>query len=324
MKKYTMKIVLIISAICVLIISITIGIVLTEHKEEVSIPSNENIKNMNEETQTDIVIIKNGNIENEKLIDEFIEKVSTTTEEIELKIHEYSTETEFKEKQITYVPGTYNQAKKEGKTTNVYAGEPTIESYKQVYGYYIYQIGNDEENAEIFDNFHWKIKRNTKEGKVDIIFINHDLIQVTEIPVILSYQLSSAEYHQEFELKFEQRQNKEVKEIFSKNTLEDYNFNIYTYAGDVTIIKEGKEYDFKQALENKIITIEDILNQGKLDAKYGICEEGYYSDGGSIEYQYPKYTVLKYHSLDGNGDFVIGSTGSSGQIINEVSEILYK
>ena len=324
MKGNIIKIILTIAVIFVLIISITIGILLTNPKEEVSIDSTETIKNMSEQTQTDIVIIKNRNIENEKLIDEFIEKVSTTTEEIVLKIHEYSSETEFEEKQVTYVPGTYNHAKEKGETTNVYAGEPTIDSYKQVYGYYIYQIGNDEENAEIFDNFHWKIKRNTKDGKVDVIFINHDLIQVTEIPVILSYQLSSADYHQEFELKFTQREDKEVKEIFSKNTLEDYDFNIYTYAGDVTIIKDGKEYDFKQALENKIITIEDILNQGKLDAKYGICEEGYYKDGGSIEYQYPQYTVLKYHSLDGNGDFVIGSTGSSGQIINEVSEILYK
>lgn len=324
MKENTTKTILITSVICVLIISITIGIVLTGHKEEVSIPSNENMKIMSEQTQTDIVIIKNGNIENEKLIDEFIEKVSTTTEEIELKIHEYSTETEFKEKQIIYVPGTYNQAKEEGETTNVYAGEPSIESYKQVYGYYIYQIGNDKENAETFDNFYWKIKRNTIEGKVNVIFINHDFIQVTENPVILSYQLSSAEYYQEFEIKFEQEQDKEVKEIFSKDTLEKYDFAIYTFAGDVTIIKDGKEYDFKQALENKIITIDEILQQGKLDAKYGICEEAYYKDGGSIEYQYPKYTVLKYHSLDGNGDFVIGSTGAAGQIINEVSEVLYK
>ena len=137
MKENTTKTILITSVICVLIISITIGIVLTGHKEEVSIPSNENMKIMSEQTQTDIVIIKNGNIENEKLIDE-------------------------------------------------------------------------------------------------------------------------------------------------------------------------------------------ILQQGKLDAKYGICEEAYYKDGGSIEYQYPKYTVLKYHSLDGNGDFVIGSTGAAGQIINEVREVLYK
>lgn len=321
MKKNTMIILLIILGICVLIISITTGIVLTEHKEELSIPSNEKMKNMSEETQTDIIIIKNGKIENEKLIDEFIEKVGTTTEEIALKIHEYSSETEYKEKQVTYVPGTYNYAKKEGETANVYAGEPTIESYKQVYGYYIYQIGNNKENTEIFDNFQWKIKRNTKEGKVDVLFINHNLIQVAEIPVITSYQLTSADYHQEFQINFAFRNDKNIKEVFPKNTRENY--GIYTYSGDVTIIKEGKEYDFKQALENEIITIEDILQQGKLDAKYGICEEEYYKDGGSIEYRYPTYTILKYHSLDGNGDFVIGSTGSSGQIINEVSERLY-
>ena len=127
--------------------------------------------------------------------------------------------------------------------------------------------------------------------------------------------------------KKENKSPKEIAEYYhkrDKETLEKYDFAIYTFAGDVTIIKDGKEYDFKQALENKIITIDEILQQGKLDAKYGICEEAYYKDGGSIEYQYPKYTVLKYHSLDGNGDFVIGSTGAAGQIINEVSEVLYK
>ena len=110
MKENIIKIILTISVIFVLIISIIIGILLTKPKEEVSIDSTKNIKNMSEETQTDMIIIKNGNIENEKLIDEFIEKVSTTTEEIVLKIHEYSSETEFEEKQLTYKPGTYNHS----------------------------------------------------------------------------------------------------------------------------------------------------------------------------------------------------------------------
>ena len=321
MKGNMMKIILSVSILLVLIVSIAIGILLREHKEEDSIYNKEKVKNMSEQKQTDTIIIKNENIENEKLIDEFIEKVGTTTQKITLNIHEYASETEFEEKQLTYVPGTYNYAKKEGDTTNIYAGEPKLESYKQVYGYYIYQVGNDEQNTEIFDNFHWKIKRNTKDGKVNVILDTNSL-DVTEYPVLFTYNLSSANYHQEFQIDFTFYNDKRVKEIIPKNTLVGYDFGIYSFSGDVTILKDGKEYDFKQALENKIITVEDILEQGKLDAKYGICNEAHYKDGGSIEYQYINYTILKYYTLDGNGDFIIGSTGASGQIINEISKIL--
>ena len=45
-------------------------------------------------------------------------------------------------------------------------------------------------------------------------------------------------------------------------------------------------YELEDALNQKIITPDDIINQAKLDFKYGVCQEDYYSDGGSIEYKY--------------------------------------
>ena len=32
-----------------------------------------------------------------------------------------------------------------------------------------------------------------------------------------------------------------------------------------------------------------------------------YDDGGSIEYHYENYTIIKFHTLDGNRDVYIGN-----------------
>ena len=85
------------------------------------------------------------------------------------------------------------------------------------------------------------------------------------------------------------------------------------------MVDEG--LSLKEALNCKAITVQDILEQAKQDEKYGFCEKAYYSDGGSIEYLYSDYTILKYNTLDGNKDLVIGMQGA---IINQVNRSNYK
>ena len=63
-----------------------------------------------------------------------------------------------------------------------------------------------------------------------------------------------------------------------------------------------------------VITTDDILEQAKIDAKYGVCQEAYYSDGGSTEYKYyntseNQYTILKLNTLEGDKDLVVGMSG---------------
>ena len=49
----------------------------------------------------------------------------------------------------------------------------------------------------------------------------------------------------------------------------------------------------------------------------GIIEEISYDDGGSSVYQYPDYTIIKYHTLDGNRDVYIGSVDMDIRISKE-------
>ena len=98
-----------------------------------------------------------------------------------------------------------------------------------------------------------------------------------------------------------------IKQIAKSNQYDNIDYGLYTIAGDVTItVEQDMVYSLEDALDQKIISVESILNQAKEDEKYGICETALFQDGGSIEYRYNDYTILKLNSLDGTKDLIIG------------------
>lgn len=266
-----------------------------------------------------VVVIKNGEINNETLIENFLNKATIdSSEEQTLIIHDYTSEEEFVEKKIKFVPGSYSEKVQKDGTMTI-----NIDDMEELYGHYIYTINNDEDTAKTF-NYKWWPKRNTENGIVSLRFETSPLgfIDVAEFPLICSYSLESSNYTNKFELNYHQRKDKGLKTIINHNTNPDYEYSIHTLGGDVDFtIEKDMIYTFEKALEEKVVTVEDILNQAKLDAEYGICYRGDYSDGGSTEFMYGDYTILKYSTLDGLEDLVIGY---KGQIINEVNKIIDK
>ena len=266
-----------------------------------------------------IVVIKNGNINNEILIENFLNKASIdSAEEQTLIIREYTSEDEYIEKKIKFVPGTYSKNVQEDGTMTL-----NTEDLENLYGHYIYTINNDESTARKFNYKYW-LKRNTEDGIVNLRFETspYAFIEVAEFPIICSYSLESSNYTNKFELNYHQRKDKGLKTIIDHNTNVDYEYSVHTLGGDVDFtIENDMVYTFEKALEEKIITVKDILKQAKMDAEYGICYRGDYSDGGSTEFMYEDYTILKYSTLDGLEDLVIGY---KGQIINEVNKVIDK
>ena len=157
----------------------------------------------------------------------------------------------------------------------------------------------------------YEIKRKVENERV-IVYL-YDYINKDEIE-LFSYNLESSNYSSVFYLKYNQRKDLGITKIFREKE-----FDIYEFGGDVKIVIKDVEYTLEDALEKEIITSEKILKQAKLDAKYGICTKGDYSDGGSTEYYYPEYTILKLNTLDGNKDMVIGYRG---QIINDFDKLM--
>lgn len=278
----------------------------------------------------DIVIIKNSeffennaSVENIKLIDDFIEKTSNSRrkilEEISLEIHEYNTKETYNIVKIIYTPGILNN--KENEDTIICVSGEGEEFYKEQFGYYTVIINNDENTKKEYNAFQWSIKRKTVDNKVNIILDVIPFIELEEDVVLCSFDLSQSGYNKIVNLNYYQRKDMGIEKIIDKDKSE-FDINVYTFGGEVSVLVDtDMVYFLKDALEQKVITIEDILNQAKLDTKYGICEAGAYSDGGSIEYMYPEYTILKYDNLDGKKDLVIGF---KGQIINKFDDELEK
>jgi len=265
-----------------------------------------------------VVVIKNGNIENEILIDNFVNSVSMdSTKEQILIIHEYTSENEYVTKELKFVPGVVSNETAEDKANA--SVEELERALEEQYGHFVYTINNDESTAKTF-NYRWWLKRHTEDEIVTLRFETYK--DVAEFPEICSYSLESSNYTNKFELNYHQRKDKGLKTIIDKNDNSEYEYNVYTFGGDVDFtIEEDIVYTFEKAIEEKIITVEDILTQASLDAEYGICYRGDYSDGGSVEFLYDDYTILKYSTLDGLEDLVIGY---KGQIINDVNKIIDK
>ena len=85
-------------------------------------------------------------------------------------------------------------------------------------------------------------------------------------------------------------------------------YNLYYYGLEgVGIEIDGKNLDLGTAINQGMITMSAILAKANRDATDGIIDELVYKDGGSQVYKYPNYTIVKYHTLDGNDDMYIGT-----------------
>lgn len=119
-------------------------------------------------------------------------------------------------------------------------------------------------------------------------------------------ELKSAE---NFELKFSKKSNNssKIEKILDKSETKklgiySYDYNIYSYNGTVNVIIDGKETPLRNALLGNKIRMEEIIAKANKD----FPNTTVYKDGGSMEYHYKDYTIIKVHKLDGNRDVYIG------------------
>lgn len=247
------------------------------------------------------VSITNGVIRNENLIDEFINL--DEKENKKLEIHQDDNKII-----VEYIKPEYNE-NNQNKTSNIEIGNNTEEDNKKYFGYYKLKI-NDDETRTFSRNKH-SICRSTNinDNKVAVFFDSYS-IDYAEIPLICEYNLDSSNYTKQFELNYMPRKDMGIKEVYDNG-----DYKVKTFAGNVTVcIEQDMVFSLEDALSNKVLTCEQIIEQAKMDERYGICKKGYYSDGGSIEYCYysdiqNQYTILKLNTLDGKKDLVIGFAG---------------
>ena len=120
-------------------------------------------------------------------------------------------------------------------------------------------------------------------------------------------ELKSAE---SFEILFYDKQPQsdiKLHKIVDKNETDKYDYDVYVYDGSVNIRIDGKDYSLKNPLLENKITMQEIIAKANQDEKDGKIKADMYKDGGSMEYHYENYTIIKMHTLDGNRDVYIGT-----------------
>lgn len=109
-----------------------------------------------------------------------------------------------------------------------------------------------------------------------------------------------------FELIYERENNLNINKIIEKGEIQEYDYNIYTFGGNVKIKIDNEIIDIKQALAEKKIKIEDIIDKCIKYEEENNLDAMIYYDGGSRLYQNKEYCILKCHNEDGNRDVYIG------------------
>ena len=115
--------------------------------------------------------------------------------------------------------------------------------------------------------------------------------------------------YEEFELSVKKSDNTKKTKILNEQ-------DIYTYSSDVDLYYYGleevnvkvdnKNMSLEKALRSGKMTIDGILAKANQDVVDGKIKSEMYRDGGTTEWYYDTYTIIKFHSLDGNRDVYIG------------------
>ena len=115
--------------------------------------------------------------------------------------------------------------------------------------------------------------------------------------------------YKEFELTVKKSSNKNKTKILNNQELYKNNsdFDLYYYGLDeVNITVDNKTIPLEDALKSGKMTIDGIIAKANQDEENGTIKTALYKDGGTTEYYYETYTIIKCHSLDGNRDVYIG------------------
>ena len=115
--------------------------------------------------------------------------------------------------------------------------------------------------------------------------------------------------YENFELSIKKSDKKTKFKILSNQELykNNSNFDLYYYGlEEVNISVDNEIMPLEDALKSGKMTIDGILIKANQDVSNGKIKSEVYKDGGTTEWYYDTYTIIKCHSLDGNRDVYIG------------------
>lgn len=114
--------------------------------------------------------------------------------------------------------------------------------------------------------------------------------------------------YEEFELSVKESENKKKNKILNNQELDKWNsdFDLYYYGlEEVNIFVDNKTMSLEEALRSGKMTIDGILAKANQDVSDGKIKSEMFKDGGTTEWYYEDYNIVKKHTLNGDRDVYI-------------------
>jgi len=151
-------------------------------------------------------------------------------------------------------------------------------------------------------------------GLITTMVLNTRIKETNNVESLLDV---TYDYDGKFLIKYTSNNDEEIKELFN---MEDH--KIYSFGGDVDIIINNTKYSLEDALNQGLINEQDILEQVQNDTNNNLCQKMMIYDGGSTEYMYSDYTILKMNYMAYNGEndtnLIIGMPGTIASKYNNL------
>lgn len=115
--------------------------------------------------------------------------------------------------------------------------------------------------------------------------------------------------YEDFEITVKESKEKNKTKILNDMDIHKYNsdVNLYYYGLEAVNVKvDNKTMSLEEALRSGKLTLDGLIIKARKDANNKMIEIKERNDGGTVEFLYKDYTIIKYHTLDGNRDVYIG------------------
>lgn len=197
------------------------------------------------------------------------------------------------------------------------------ENNTQTYNYFVGTVLEETTNYMIVEPNEDEEERRTAD-KIQINYgVDHiDFLYGIGRKVIIKYsgyiketypaQIDSNEIlingHEEFELSVKKSENKKKNKILNNQELDKWNsdFDLYYYGlEEVNIFVDNKTMSLEEALRSGKMTIDGILAKANQDVSDGKIKSEMFKDGGTTEWYYEDYNIVKKHTLNGDRDVYI-------------------
>lgn len=129
-------------------------------------------------------------------------------------------------------------------------------------------------------------------------------------PAQINTDKISTDGYEDFKIEVKLSNKIKAKKILNNKDLssDKQDYNLYFYGLDeVNVTVDNKTMSLEDSLKSGKMTTDGIIQKANKDEKDGkIIKAEIYKDGGSTEYHYENYSIIKVHKLDGNRDVYIG------------------